>query len=376
MARIRTIKPEIMQDEKLAALEPLPRLVFMGMITQADDAGRLHDNVKLLDGLFFPFTDDTCGDALVELEGIGVILRYRANSGQRLIQITNWEKHQKVKNPSPYVLPAPVSDVDNSPSVGSGESRGRTGVASTDTPESAPAPRDNLAFINDLSDPSVESGESLRRVSVESNAPTPDPRSPNPDPRPSTRANEPGPAVGGPADERDVAVAEMTTVLEAFAEQEFTDQRKRRAFVATAAVIIAGEDRTAWEDGRGEPARWPDRPRLLRLALARVAAGESDKLRGALRWVVPQQLDPDRQRPAIKGEAVEKNGAGPPVALPPDHAAERIKLEQEHPTLYAEIVAEMEGYHWWAPLPEFEKVRQIRQAIREKNATAKVAIVR
>src|SRR5688500_18266443 len=64
MPRIRTLKPEFWQDEKLALLDPLTRLVYLGLVSQADDAGRLLDNVKYLDGLLFPYTDDTCADAL------------------------------------------------------------------------------------------------------------------------------------------------------------------------------------------------------------------------------------------------------------------------------------------------------------------------
>lgn len=108
MARIRTLKPEFWQDEKLAQLDATTRLVFLGLISQADDAGRLVDNVKLLDGLLFPFTDDTCRGALEVLAQIGRVERYETESGQRLIQLTGWEKHQKVDKPSRYVLPAPT----------------------------------------------------------------------------------------------------------------------------------------------------------------------------------------------------------------------------------------------------------------------------
>lgn len=108
MARIRTIKPEFWGDEKLALEAPLTRLVFLGLVSQADDAGRLIDNVKFLDGLLFPLTDDTSREALDRLARIGRILRYSSESGQRLIQITNWAKHQKVDKPSLYTLPAPT----------------------------------------------------------------------------------------------------------------------------------------------------------------------------------------------------------------------------------------------------------------------------
>lgn len=107
MARIRTIKPEFWADEKLSLLDPVTRLVFLGLISMADDAGRLIDNVKLLDGQLFPSTDDTCRDALDILARTSRITRYRSSSGQPLIQISNWERHQKVDHPNKYVLPGP-----------------------------------------------------------------------------------------------------------------------------------------------------------------------------------------------------------------------------------------------------------------------------
>jgi len=51
MRRIRTIKPEMFEDEKLSKLPPITRFVFVGLISLADDYGRLVDNVKQIDGL-------------------------------------------------------------------------------------------------------------------------------------------------------------------------------------------------------------------------------------------------------------------------------------------------------------------------------------
>lgn len=100
MARIRTIKPEFWGDEKLAPLSPLTRLTFLGLISQADDAGRLLDSEKRLDGLLFPMTNDSCAKALVELSLSGRIRRGTTESGQRVIQIANWRHHQKIDKPN------------------------------------------------------------------------------------------------------------------------------------------------------------------------------------------------------------------------------------------------------------------------------------
>ena len=107
MARIRTIKPEFWQDEKLGPLSPLDRLVFLGLISQADDAGRLVDSPRMLNGLLFPYTDDDCSGSLETLARLSRVLRYTSNSGQQLLQIVGWSHHQRVDNPSSYTLPGP-----------------------------------------------------------------------------------------------------------------------------------------------------------------------------------------------------------------------------------------------------------------------------
>jgi hypothetical protein len=110
VARIRTIKPEFWTDEKMALLDPLTRLVFLGLISNADDHGRLIDNVKMLDGQIFPFTDDTCLEALETLAKLSRILRYTSKSGQNLIQVIGWKNHQRVDHPGKEILPAPIKE--------------------------------------------------------------------------------------------------------------------------------------------------------------------------------------------------------------------------------------------------------------------------
>jgi hypothetical protein len=118
MARIRTIKPEFFGDEKLAPLAPIDRLVFLGLVSMADDAGRLLDNVKAIDGFIFPETEDSARDSLATLARLARITRYVSASGQKLIQVTNWSRHQKVDHAAKYVLPAPAEEVVAPPPVG------------------------------------------------------------------------------------------------------------------------------------------------------------------------------------------------------------------------------------------------------------------
>lgn len=100
MPRIRTIKPEFWGDEKLGPLPPIDRLVFLGLVSMADDCGRLLDSVKVIDAFVFPHTDDTCGPSLESLANLSRIARGTTSSGQRVLQIINWTKHQKVDHPN------------------------------------------------------------------------------------------------------------------------------------------------------------------------------------------------------------------------------------------------------------------------------------
>lgn len=103
MARIRTIKPEFWQDEKLVGLSDAARLIFLGLVSLADDAGRLLDKpVKIEADLFDGETDRRRDvvEALANLSRIGVIRRGLTASGQRIIEITNWKRHQKVDHPN------------------------------------------------------------------------------------------------------------------------------------------------------------------------------------------------------------------------------------------------------------------------------------
>jgi hypothetical protein len=101
MARIRTIKPEFWHDEKLAPCDPLTRLVFLGLISAADDFGRVLDNERVLNAFMFPETSDSVREPLANLSRMGRVQRGKTASGQRVIQIVNWERHQKVDKPQP-----------------------------------------------------------------------------------------------------------------------------------------------------------------------------------------------------------------------------------------------------------------------------------
>lgn len=94
MARSRNIKPSIMDNEELAELEPITRLLFIYLWMLADREGRLEDRPKRIaaQALAYDRTADV-GAMLDRLQALGFITRYTAN-GIACIQITGFSKHQ------------------------------------------------------------------------------------------------------------------------------------------------------------------------------------------------------------------------------------------------------------------------------------------
>lgn len=93
MARARNIKPGFFRNAELMELDPLARLLFIGLWCLADKAGRLPDRPKHIK--FELLTCDACDcDALLQLlHDAGFILRYAVDD-VRYIQVVNFAKHQ------------------------------------------------------------------------------------------------------------------------------------------------------------------------------------------------------------------------------------------------------------------------------------------
>ncbi len=99
MAKIRTIKPEMKSSETVAKLSIHARLLFIWLITEADDEGRLLDNAKTISGTCFPFDEDIdvkdVAGWLSEIAAVSLIRRYRRDE-KSIIQIQGWNEHQKI----------------------------------------------------------------------------------------------------------------------------------------------------------------------------------------------------------------------------------------------------------------------------------------
>lgn len=129
MSRIRSIKPEFFTDEHVADLPALDRLVFIGLWTIADKAGRLEDRPKRIKALLLPYENADIVKILDRLTDAKFLIRYR-DGDRALIQIRTWTKHQRVHHTeAESELPPPNGDVPVIEPVPNGElTDGREGV--------------------------------------------------------------------------------------------------------------------------------------------------------------------------------------------------------------------------------------------------------
>lgn len=139
MARSRNIKPSIMENEELAELAPVARLLFIYLWMLADREGRLEDRPKRIAGRSLPYDRDVDADDLLnQLAGAGFITRY-AVGDLAIIQITNFLKHQ-----SPHVR----ESASELPSLEQGTTKAVT-KHSLGSAETSPRSPDSLFLIPD-----------------------------------------------------------------------------------------------------------------------------------------------------------------------------------------------------------------------------------
>ena len=93
MARTRNIKPSFFTNEVLAECNPLARLLFAGLWTQADRDGRLEDRPRRLQAQLLPYDDCDVDELLDELQARGFIARYSVR-GSKFIEIPTFRRHQ------------------------------------------------------------------------------------------------------------------------------------------------------------------------------------------------------------------------------------------------------------------------------------------
>lgn len=108
MARIRTIKPEILEDEKVAALSDAGFRLFVAMIVLADDHGNLRADARWLEGQIWWARRDPprVAEILREVSGADMIELYEVR-GQQYAAIRGWQKHQRIDNAGKPRVPLP-----------------------------------------------------------------------------------------------------------------------------------------------------------------------------------------------------------------------------------------------------------------------------
>jgi hypothetical protein len=142
--RIRSIKPEWLEDERLAESGTLARLLSVALIVLADDHGRGRANEVVLAAKVFAYEPNPIAcvrEALARLSRIEFVRLYTVR-GQHYYHIRNWAKHQRVDKPGKPRFPGP--------------DEGDSGPAGA-PPDPAPAPPDGTPLARD----SGESRESL-----------------------------------------------------------------------------------------------------------------------------------------------------------------------------------------------------------------------
>jgi hypothetical protein len=135
MARARNIKPGFFKNETLGSLPPLARILFAGLWTIADRAGRLEDRPQRIKLEVLGY-DDCDVDALLQaLHDRGFILRYHIGEVP-YIQILAWGKHQ-----NPHVKEVPSTIQAPSPhQISLGKHSASTGKSGTSTAFSGASP--------------------------------------------------------------------------------------------------------------------------------------------------------------------------------------------------------------------------------------------
>lgn len=111
MARIRTVKPEFWTNEKVLSINPLTRLLFIGMWNFADDYGRMDFSPISIKAKVFPndpIAPDDVRDMLHELSRADLLMIYSAKA-KEYIEITGWD-HQRIDKRQASKIPAPFAE--------------------------------------------------------------------------------------------------------------------------------------------------------------------------------------------------------------------------------------------------------------------------
>lgn len=110
MARIRTIRPEFWESEKVGRLTPLARLTFVGLISLADDEGRGRGSQTFLLGRLHPYGGVTVAElaaATEEISVAGLAEWYKTAEDCVFYAIPGFRDNQYIEKPKKSIIPPP-----------------------------------------------------------------------------------------------------------------------------------------------------------------------------------------------------------------------------------------------------------------------------
>lgn len=142
----RLVTSRLFQNDKVATLDFAGRYFFIGVITNADDDGRLKGSIKFLKANIFPYDNVSEEQILIyrdECHKLGIIYYYNVN-GAEVIMLPGWVEHQNIRGDryKPSTLPPPPDYYKTTrPSDNREATNGIPQVAKVNT---ADLPRDNL----------------------------------------------------------------------------------------------------------------------------------------------------------------------------------------------------------------------------------------
>jgi hypothetical protein len=93
MARARNIKPAFFSNDLLAEIDPVGRLLFIGLWTIADFKGDIEWREKRIKAQVLPYDNCDVKDIAINLDKLGFI-RFYSDNGATYINIINFTKHQ------------------------------------------------------------------------------------------------------------------------------------------------------------------------------------------------------------------------------------------------------------------------------------------
>jgi len=165
MARKRMINPGIWTSEQVAGLTLRQRLLYIGLISNADDAGKLKGSAAYVKSIIFPY--DSIPPSVIETDLVRIaksalIERYKTGVNW-YIRHPNWCRHQYIQKPQPSVIPdppggSPIAVTEQSVTrIGTTEQQHKRSELNTNRePLRAPVFKDSLALLLSLNIPKAK----------------------------------------------------------------------------------------------------------------------------------------------------------------------------------------------------------------------------